>query len=67
MAIYSLWQALTLTPRHFAALLGLAPYLVEEFQVVSGKWKVVVVSIVPYAVEEFQVHSQSYQSKTASD
>ena len=26
-------QALTLTPRHFAALLGLAPYLVEEFQV----------------------------------
>ena len=26
-------QALTLTPHHFAALLGLAPYLVEEFQV----------------------------------
>ena len=38
MAIHLLWQALTLTPRHFAALLGLAPYLVEEFQVVSSNW-----------------------------
>ena len=28
-------QALVLSPQHFVALLGLAPYLVEEFQVAS--------------------------------